>query len=94
MIWLWLWNAIRFLGRLVLPPKSPEPVKIVPTIDPNAPCPVCGHTKGSLKSVQMDGERILVQHACEICGARHFVKPITTVDAGKIVPAVKLLEGK
>ncbi len=43
MIWRWIWQALSFLARLIIPPPRDRQT---PTIDwGDKPCPACGHTK-------------------------------------------------
>lgn len=72
MIWLWINNFVRWLGWLLIPPEAKI---LIPEIDENEACPVCGHRNGGL-SVDVNGGKPAVRHTCKTCGARWFVDPI------------------
>lgn len=73
MIILWLRAAAIWLLKLLIPPPPPPPP--IPQIDPCAPCPSCGHRKGRITSVEIDG-KMLVQHDCDVCKARWHEKAV------------------
>ena len=62
--------AFLFLLRLFIP-APPQRTRI----DPAAPCPACGHTKGEIRAVQQ-GNVVLVRHDCETCRCRWYEEPI------------------
>lgn len=80
MILRFLWQAILWIGRLVIPGTPPRV-----RIDPTAPCPACGHRKGTIRTVRQ-GQKVLVEHACEICEARWYEDPIRDQNAVVIKP--------
>jgi hypothetical protein len=92
MLFHWLKRFLRVLARLIIPP----PPLALARIEVNARCPVCGHhRRGRLRTVEVDASKggvpvraILCQHACLICGARWFEKPIVNVDPGFVTPSI------
>jgi hypothetical protein len=53
----------------------------LPKRDENAPCPVCGGSRGMLRAIENKGATkeapaLLCQHSCEICGARWHETPV------------------
>ena len=66
MLIIFLKLILRTLARLIIPP--PPSVEL-PVMDPNAPCPACGHRDGEIECIK-DIERIVVRHTCHICAAR------------------------
>lgn len=73
MIWLWINSAWVWLLKLVIPPPA-KPV--TRKLDANAPCPACGNTSGTMRAVQLESKRSMVQHVCNICHAKWYEKPI------------------
>ena len=94
MIFHWIMKLIRFMFWLVIPP----PKETLARIDPNLPCPVCGATKGRLRCVAKElagatpGQpgltAIFCQHACAVCAARFFEKPVAAVTPQHVYPGV------
>lgn len=72
MLILWLRIAFVWCLKLLIPPPQ-EPV--IPKIDPNAPCPSCGHRQGMIASVRVNGQ-MLVRHDCSVCRAQWHESPI------------------
>lgn len=75
MIVMWIRAALLFLLRLVIPPPPDE--NAVRTIDPNAPCPSCGHRDGKIQAVDIKGKP-QVQHTCKVCDAKFYEDPVLT----------------
>ena len=81
MIWVWLRQAIYFLGVLLIPPPKPS-LPLYQPIDPNAPCPACGHRNGKIRCVLPSPEQPdpTIMHQCSVCGARFFEKTVVQGD--------------
>jgi hypothetical protein len=85
MIWIWINQFIATLLWYVAPPT---PLHRLPKIDPNAPCPSCGHTNGRLQAVTTQ-QGMFVQHTCSVCHAVWNEAPVvktkyvTTADKTK-----------
>lgn len=46
-------------------------------IDPNAKCPACGHTQGSIRSiVDPESKKLVIQHTCAVDGFKWAEAPI------------------
>jgi hypothetical protein len=73
MIWLSLRDALLWLVFMLIPP--PAKLRAIPSIDPNAVCPACGHRQGQIRAV-LNGAATVVQHQCTICQCRWYEKPI------------------
>ena len=51
---------------------------VAPLVDPDAPCPACGHRNGTLKF--LPALRLIV-HTCDICGAAWGEKTVVDTSA-------------
>lgn len=80
MIFVWLNAIVRFFIGLIVPPERQF---IPPAIDPNAPCPGCGNTNGSIRAVQDQVGGMSIQHQCAVCKLKWSEK---TVLRGPIAP--------
>jgi hypothetical protein len=97
MIWKYLKVLLFFLLKLVVPPP---PAVLIPKIDANARCPVCGHCDGEIRATwetpiiletQQSTEqkvklgKVYVEHLCHICKARWYTAMLTADAQGKVV---------
>ena len=74
MLILWLKLALGLLARLIIPPpQAPR----LPEMDPNSPCPACGHRDGEIECIK-DMERTVVRHTCHVCCARWNTPTVCT----------------
>jgi formate dehydrogenase maturation protein FdhE len=90
MIWLWAKALFLFMAKLIIPP--PNSVSDF-TIDRNEKCPACGHREGELRTIMDAKQTILVQHHCNVCGARWHEKTILGAKPGIITPAQVWVHG-
>jgi len=81
VIWVWINATVRWLSWFFIP--APGGI-IIPKIDPNAPCPNCGHTDGKIRAIVVAG-RPKVEHICNVCAAHWNDNPV--VDTSNILPA-------
>lgn len=95
MIFYWLIRVVRGFVWLW---KLPRPRDLA-QIDPNAKCPVCGATAGTLRCIAVETNprrpkdvpaqyKIMCQHTCSVDGARWFEEPILKSTAATIYPAI------
>ena len=96
MIFYWIQKLLARLRWLVIPVLPRD----VAQIDPNAKCPGCGHSSGTIacvhqvvsmsvdptKPVEKVGVAVFEQHTCGICGARWFERPVTTAKPTELLP--------
>lgn len=75
MIWRWMYDAIVFLLKLVIPPPSKEEV---PRIDANAACPACGNKTGKIRLVKLPNNEMMIRHDCLACAAAWHQKTVLT----------------
>lgn len=69
MIWNWLIAAFIFVVKLIIPARYwPKPYT-PPKVDPNAPCPGCGNTKGSISIKKLPTNVFVIMHMCSVCKA-------------------------
>lgn len=74
MIWIWINSVIVFLLKLLIPPVIET---VVPTINPNTPCPGCGHRQGKITAVQNQLE-VVIRHDCAVCKAIWYENTIVS----------------
>jgi hypothetical protein len=73
MIWLYLKHALLWMVRMLVPPPANQ--RAIPSIDPNAVCPACGHRQGKIRAV-LASDRTVIQHECGVCLCKWYEKPI------------------
>jgi hypothetical protein len=88
MIFHWLWQAFKWLLRLVVPPPKKGADQ---TIDWKRPCPACGcigtvsveHVIATTKPGKVDAIRKgLMRFGCSHCKAAWFTEPLYVKQAG------------
>jgi C4-type Zn-finger protein len=92
MIWHWMLRALRFVVWLFAPAQPRDVAKI----NANAPCPVCNHRNGNLRTVHLMRivagkppiKEVFCRHECNNCGARFFELPVVEVNPNVVLPAV------
>jgi len=87
MILFWLILAWRNLKWFLKLPAARE----VAVVNPNDPCPACGHREGTIRCVHR-GTQVLVQHTCGMCGARYHELPIVKLETDRVWAAVPRTE--
>lgn len=77
MIWYWLMIAIKNAMKLLVPPDPLSTRRVYP----NAKCAACGAFDGRLRTVHRvygpkRQKHVLVEHTCNVCGARTYERPV------------------
>ena len=67
-----------------------EILKTYSFVDPNAKCPFCGATEGSLETKQDFSKEAYVEHTCSVCKG-HWPEATIYEDAGKLWKANQTL---
>lgn len=99
MIWAQLlraWLYVRWLfttDRRNWGPNPDEALRLADAeaqasarIDPAAPCPACGHGGATIRAVRVDNE-VVIQRACQVCGAMWHVDVVNQEDKAALWPA-------
>lgn len=88
MIFFWLMKLIAKIKWLFVPPQARD----VARIDPNAHCPGCNATSGTIRCVHRRKKdqqlAVLIEHTCSVCGARFFEDPVVGASPERLRPAM------